>query len=49
MARDPKKSEEFKRFETLTKRVVRVPKEEVDQKEKERPKRQRRPKEPGSS
>lgn len=42
----PKKSESneaFRRFEKLAARVVRVPKEDVDKREAERPKRKRRP------
>lgn len=33
--------EPFKRFEQLTKKLLSVPKKEVDEKEKERPKRKR--------
>lgn len=32
----------FERFEELAKRLVRVPKKDVDEKERERPKRERR-------
>ncbi len=42
------KPTEFERFAALTKRLLGVPKKEVDQKEKERPRRQRKPKEPDS-
>jgi hypothetical protein len=48
MTKKGEKPREFERFEELTKRLLRVPKKEVDQKEKERSKRQRRPKEPNS-
>ena len=38
-------SEPFKRFEALTKKLLAVPKKEVDDKEAQRPKRERKPKE----
>lgn len=37
--------EPFKRFEALTKKLLSVPKKEVDEKEAQRPKRERKPKE----
>lgn len=45
---EPKKPLEFQRFEELAKRLLSVPKKEIDQKEKERKPRRRRPKEPDS-
>lgn len=33
---EPKKPPQFERFEALTKRLLRVPKKEIDEKEKER-------------
>jgi hypothetical protein len=41
MAKAEGASEPFRRFEALTKKLLNVPKKEVDEKEKERPKRQR--------
>lgn len=38
------KPDAFRRFEELAKRLVGVSKREVDQKEQERPKRERKPK-----
>ena len=37
------KPEPFKRFEALTKKLLSVPKKDLDKKEAERPKRQRKP------
>lgn len=48
MASEADKPTEYERFEQLTKRLLRVPKKGIDQKEKERPRRQRKPKEPDS-
>lgn len=42
MPSKPQKSEQFRRFEELTKRLLSVPKKDVDKKEAERPKRTRK-------
>ncbi len=42
MAQEPTKPKEFERFEALTKRLMRVPKDELDQKEKERKRRRKK-------
>ena len=47
MTKKGEKPKEFERFEELSKRLLRVPKKDIDQKEKERPRR-RKPKEPNS-
>jgi hypothetical protein len=44
MAQKAEKSEPFRRFEALTKKLLSVPKEDVDKKEAERPKRTRKSK-----
>jgi hypothetical protein len=44
MKSEPEKSTEFKNFERLTKRVLSVPKEEIENREKERKVRRRAPK-----
>lgn len=44
MSKSPKKPTEFERFEALTKRLVGVDKREIEQKEKERKVRRRKPK-----
>lgn len=48
MAPEADKPTEYERFEQLSKRLLSVPKKEIDQKEKERKPRRRRPKEPDS-
>lgn len=45
MKADDPKPEPFKRFEALTKKLLSVPKKDVDEKEAQRPKRERKPKE----
>lgn len=42
MKRERSKLEQFERFEELTKKLLSVPKKDVDKKEAERPKRKRR-------
>lgn len=48
MSSKPKKPVEFERFEALAKRLLGVDKKEIDEREKERPRRQRRTKKPDS-
>lgn len=48
MATEADKPTAFERFEQLSKRLLSVPKKEIDEKEKERKPRQRRAKEPDS-
>jgi hypothetical protein len=45
MKEQPAKAPPFQRFEALTKKLLSVPKKEVDEKETQRPKRERKPKE----